>query len=593
MGETEFTSGIRIIEVRMRNFRSLKKVDVKLDWLSVLIGANNSGKTSFLEALNAAIGAVRHNITIDDIFLDSNEKRPPKDRVVIIDLLIRPIDKQGQILEKLPLGSPWTELWGNGISQDEDVNDFVGIRTIAKWNSTRGEYITERKFLSEWLKDSINIEKAKTNEKITVGARHLEPIALYFMDAKRDILDEMRNRGSFWYKLVSDLDMPENQVKEAEKILNDLNAKIISNSEVLRHVQSHLDELYKTIHCDKGGVSITPLTRNIRDLSKGMDVNFSTSGAQSFPLARHGMGTRSLASILTFKAYSSWRQKKAKGSVHSILAMEEPETHLHPQAQRAMYWQIQDITGQRIISTHSPYLASQADISSFRHFQKVNSETIVSTYDSTLLSSDDLRKINRMVMNTRGEMLFARAIVLFEGETEEQAIPIFAEKFFKYSTISLGITFIGVGGYGSYTPFLRMATAFNIPWYIFSDGQIEAINGVSDCLKRINLKLPLKNVFIIPKNLDFEKYLAIKQYKDVLINMIVEVNATCEKHKQALTQEWSKKTDVLNDIYAELSSNKTKYAAHIARAISCIADVELQVPVLMKQLFEKIKTDLF
>ncbi|MEA3283263.1 MAG: AAA family ATPase [Euryarchaeota archaeon] len=50
-------SGIKIIEVRIRNFRSLKEVNVSLDWLTVLIGENNSGKTSFLDALSAAIGA--------------------------------------------------------------------------------------------------------------------------------------------------------------------------------------------------------------------------------------------------------------------------------------------------------------------------------------------------------------------------------------------------------------------------------------------------------------------------------------------------------------------------------------------------------
>ncbi len=59
-------SGIRITEVRVRNFRSLKSVDVKLDRLTVLVGANNSGKTSFLEALHAAIGAGRQTLGKED-----------------------------------------------------------------------------------------------------------------------------------------------------------------------------------------------------------------------------------------------------------------------------------------------------------------------------------------------------------------------------------------------------------------------------------------------------------------------------------------------------------------------------------------------
>lgn len=49
-------SGIRIIEVRVRNFRSLRSVDVELDRVTVLVGQNNSGKTSLLDAMYAAMG---------------------------------------------------------------------------------------------------------------------------------------------------------------------------------------------------------------------------------------------------------------------------------------------------------------------------------------------------------------------------------------------------------------------------------------------------------------------------------------------------------------------------------------------------------
>jgi putative ATP-dependent endonuclease of OLD family len=70
-------SEIRIFEVRVRNFRSLKSVDIMINRLTVLIGANNSGKTSFLEALSAAVGLGRRNLTEDDIYLAPTESRRP------------------------------------------------------------------------------------------------------------------------------------------------------------------------------------------------------------------------------------------------------------------------------------------------------------------------------------------------------------------------------------------------------------------------------------------------------------------------------------------------------------------------------------
>ena len=48
---------IKVIAARIHNFRSLKKVEVALESTTVLVGENNSGKTSFLEALHSAIGA--------------------------------------------------------------------------------------------------------------------------------------------------------------------------------------------------------------------------------------------------------------------------------------------------------------------------------------------------------------------------------------------------------------------------------------------------------------------------------------------------------------------------------------------------------
>ena len=124
-----------------------------------------------------------------------------------------------------------------------------------------------------------------------------------------------------------------------------------------------------------------------------------------------------------------------------------------------------------------------------RHFSKEGEETIVCRMDlgegQGRLTEEDLRKIDRQVMNTRGDLLFARALVFFEGETEEQALPDFAEKFWKKHPNDLGYSFIGVAGCGNYLPFLRMAESFEIPWFIFSDGEPDTITAVNSALATI------------------------------------------------------------------------------------------------------------
>jgi putative ATP-dependent endonuclease of the OLD family len=330
-------SGIAVREVRIRNYRCLRSVDVELDHLTVLIGQNNAGKTSFLTALFSAIGAGQRSISADDVFLQKNEVSAPKDRQIAIDILIRPTGLEGENVEVFPQGSPWLELWGLGVVQDEDERDMVAIRTQFRWNTIKGEYSLERRFLKDWQKDGTKWEESKPVERVAaVSTPQIEPLALYLLDAKRDIAEDLRTRSSFWNKMVEEHGLSAEDVKRIEEDLSEINKDIVESSDVLTHIESHLKNFHDTLSCDEDSVSITPLARHLRDLSRGMDVVLSTRGAPPFPLHQQGMGTRSLGTFFTFWAFTTWRQKQgSSGAVHPMMAMEEPETHLHPQAQRS------------------------------------------------------------------------------------------------------------------------------------------------------------------------------------------------------------------------------------------------------------------
>jgi putative ATP-dependent endonuclease of OLD family len=605
MSDVPHISGIKIIEVRIRNFRCLQEVDLDLDWITVLLGENDSGKTSFLEALFAAIGGGRQVISATDVFIGPNEKKVPRDRVITIDVLMRPTDEDGEIIDIFESGSYWVELFGEGISQDGDERDFVAIRTQIKWNEIKSEYEKERRFLIDW-KASKDWDQSKTKGVLLSG--QIEPLALNLLDAKRDMKDELQNRSSFWSKLVSDLDLDDKKVEQLEKVLSGINKDLIDSSEVLGHVQNELDDLYETLGGNKGSVSLTPLPRNLRDLNRGIDVNYATAGAQSFSLSQHGMGTRSLAAVLIFRAYTKWRIRNAKGGkVHPMLALEEPESHLHPQAQRALFSQIDKMPGQRIVSTHSPYIVSQANISHCRLFRKDGSNSKVSRMSITSLEEEDIRKINRHVLNTRGDLLFARAILLFEGETEEQAFPIFAENYWEHQSNALGIALIGVGGDGKYLPFLKLASSFRIPWYIFSDGEAQSIKKVQSALRSIGIEdhPASPNVFIIPGGLNFESYLVDNDYGSAIISMLDSYhhieNFLDTKYIPDMDGREKKKGILRNYSSAEgrkqamidiLSENKARYAKPLAEKIINLDEEQQRCPELIRTLFDRMSDDL-
>jgi putative ATP-dependent endonuclease of OLD family len=461
----------------------------------------------------------------------------------------------------------------------------------------KGEYLTERKFLREWTAKIADAAKAALVERIpAVTIAQSTPISLYLLDAKRDGADDIRSRSSTWHKLISEPGLSEEHSQEIEKYLTQINELFVRESKVLSHVQGHLSSFGDVVNCDKKGVSIDPVARRLRDLTKGMDVILSTGGASSFPLSRQGMGTRSLASVLVFRAYMSWKLgERVSEAIHPFLAIEEPETHLHPHAQRSLFGQIQQIPGQRIISTHSPYICSQADIRTFLHFGKIGSSTRIDTFEmpGDDLTDEEMRKINREVMNTRGDLLFSRYIVMFEGETEEQALPAFAKMYWGFHPHEMGVSFIGVGGAGRYTPFLRLAVRFGIPWCIFSDGAPNEISQMNGCLARVSLPEHTNNdrVFVIPSGDDFEGYVTqathLDLIRDMMANLAKEEKGLNDQSHKAVREDLGKKTQI--DIAARLRTRKTTYAAKIAGAYEKHANATLRIPVLVRQMLDFVR----
>ena len=595
-------SGIAITTARVRNFRSLANVEVELGDLTVLIGANNAGKTSFLDALFAAIGAGRKVLTGDDVRLEPAEPSAPKDREIIIDVRLRPVGDDGMLLDAFPAGSFWTGLWGTpGIATDDEFKEFTPIRTTLKWSDMKGEYAMDRKFLKEW-RPFADWTNAPVHDR-SVSAAQMEPVALHYVDAKRDLDDDLRRPGSFWRRLTEDLGLSAPDVAAMEATLSGINQEIVDKSEILKHLKQNLAGLQNVVSADSGGVDIAPVARKLRDLSKGVDVSFGTTGAQSFPLARHGMGTRSLAALLVFRAYASWRNKQAtKGGdkVHSILGLEEPESHLHPQAQRSLFSHIKEIPGQRIVSTHSPYFAGQAQLEELRLFMKRGGDTTVTRLDLIALTDpNDVRKLQETVVDTRGDILFSRGVVLFEGQTEEQALPIWANVYWGSSIHELGLCFVRVNG-TDYFPFIWLAKALNIPWYVFGDGEEQPVKDLDAALKKAgeNNSASHPNVAVHPNGKNFESQLIAEGY---LAECELALNAMsgsaayldeyiADKHgqkgKKGVIRDYKSAGGRERAAFDALSAAKTSVSKHLGHVITAHKEPTRRFPKTIEALFK-------
>jgi len=462
------SKSILVKTVRVKGFRGLKNIEVELQKTTVLTGMNNVGKTSFLKALQLSLGN-RQFLSQDDFYINGNSVY----NEIIIDILIVPIDEEGK--QSKEFSEEWLELFTESKMRFYN-NDFacVPLRTVVLSDSLANTIKTKQYILETWV-DFMFGEEPKKNwyeldYKNNISFK-FDEIPFFYMDAKRDILEDIKLKSSYIGKMLSNIEYSEDDIKDIEEKLEELNKTAVEKSDILTIVKESLLELNSAMDSQGGGVELTPFTKKIRDLNKGLNINYGDS-TDSFLMEYHGMGTRSWSSLLTLKAFIELfkrNSEKNKTVFFPIVALEEPEAHLHPNAQKTLYSQIDTIVGQKIISTHSPYIASMAKLHEIINFYKKDNTVLAGRLNTELFKAEDIRKIERQVINTRGEIFFSKCIVLFEGETEEQALPIFFKKYFDKNHIELGVDFIGVGGYGNYLPFMRFAENLQIPWFIFSD----------------------------------------------------------------------------------------------------------------------------
>jgi len=603
---------ILIKTVRIAGFRGLKNIEVTLEQNTILTGMNNSGKTSFLKALQLALGN-RQFVSSDDFFIQeslASEK-------IIIDLLIIPINSDGKRSDIFP--ENWELLFTTDrIQMDDQDNAFVPLRTIIIFDPIKNTYKTQQFILQMWpefKQEGVDWFDSDDGKETSF---HFDEIPFFYMNAQRDILEDMKSRSSYLGKMLSKIKYSEETTKKIEDMIELLNKDVVSGSDILLNIKTTLEELDTAMDTHSEGVEITPFAKKVRDLNKSLSIYYADQH-DSFSMEYHGMGTRSWSSLLTLKSFISLLSSNAQkyNSVFfPILAVEEPEAHLHPNAQKKLFAQIDAIAGQKIISTHSPYIAAEANLRQVRSFYK-DDDVICSKIDITSLNSEDIRKINRQVINTRGEIFFSKVIVLVEGETEEQALPIFSQKHFNKTPIEMGIDFIGVNGYGNYLPFLRFAEALKIPWIIFSDGEKAVIKYIQSALKELHdvSEVDLdneSNIFILDNGCDFERYLIDCEYieeieraftnlhfEDYLKEQIKKNDGTNEKRirtKQTCDAcNQNIYTDVLRDysgdegfkraLYDCMTSQKTQFGPAIAEQI---IQSDKGLPPKVIDLFSKI-----
>ena len=188
-------------------------------------------------------------------------------------------------------------------------------------------------------------------------------------------------------------------------------------------------------------------------------------GSNQRPVGELSLGVDNILYLLLL-AIELERKETASERAATILAIEEPEAHLHPHLQRLVFRDFLRRESPVLLTTHSPHITSVAPLQSvvlLRNDPGGDGSKGRSTLDAGLLERE-IDDLQRYLDATRAEVLFARGVVLVEGAAELFLVPAVAQNMGK-PLDEFGVTVCSVHG-TDFVPYAKLLgpQGLNIPF---------------------------------------------------------------------------------------------------------------------------------
>lgn len=453
-----------IKEVRIQNFRSLVDVTVPLEETATyLVGENNTGKSSLLMAIDTACRG--RSATVDDLLKKEDGSRVNES---IIDIIFQ--SKKEAFNEYL---LPYLPFYDKSSTEDREQS---GIRTKLQVSEEEPTFTISRSFL-QW-----NQGEEKWNDtNINPTGQIMEMFATNYIKETRDLSGDLNRRRSDWGHILSNLNIDTEKSIHLENQLFEISKQINESSTTLETLTKHLETI-TTYQSGIDSINLEPIPTTIEEIVRSIDVTI-TNNNRKLPLRYQGLGSRNLASLIVYRALLEFKKKLNQGvRPHIITLLEEPEAHLHPQAQLSARRLIEELPDQIIISTHSNILISEIDTSCIRLIRSAKSGPYIQPINHE--SAKKIAVFRRYVERPLGEIFFARLVVLVDGTAERITLPVLLEPELNGNPSGKGITFIDMEGMKREQlekAVEALKSLGNIPWLVFVDNDKEgweAIRGI-------------------------------------------------------------------------------------------------------------------
>jgi predicted ATP-dependent endonuclease of OLD family len=307
----------------------------------------------------------------------------------------------------------------------------------------------------------------RSNNPISMSRRMVRAVPLYFLDAVRDATRDTRATGrGLLAQLLSEVDFTDVQ-DDVKSHLCNANTALSKGQDISKLAQGLTKQLTPYMPGGQSEILVAIAGEDTSRLVQGFRLNIrKTVGSMQSDISRHGTGLQNLTLIAMFR-----HRVASENQGTPILAVEEPEAHLHPHAQRSLFKDLAEINAPIFLTTHSPSIVKYADPLSLVLLRSIASdETQAYQLDTYKLGVSERKELSYFMREGKAEVFFSRAIIIVEGECELITLSAFAE-LLGCDLDRDGISLISADGNGNYHLIIKACQPdqFKIPVIVTYD----------------------------------------------------------------------------------------------------------------------------
>ncbi len=414
---------MKITNLRIRNFKSIHDMHLKqIENALILVGQNNTGKTTVLDAIRAVGG--EYKICPEDFWEDGSN--------IEITVALSFTEEDLNLLRLKGIISQYRrkEAWLQDFCRK--LPSFSGDTLIFTMSANRDGRI---RYQDSIHKHNPYIQEVFPKIYHVDTERRLERLQQdLFLLQEDEILQRMRT-GCCMFNQARQCSHCFNCIGLIEK-KNPQNLDVFETSKLLDYklYQLNLDAFARKVNESfqkNGGREDIIYTMN-RDMEKILQVTTEIRlPAQSLtrPISRMGKGMRSIYLFSLLEAYT-----EVKESLPSIIMIEDPEIFLHPRLQKVAGKILYRLSrkNQVIFTTHSPNLLP--------NFNSRQIRQVVLQEDGTsdIRQKTDISAILDDLGYTAGDLMNVNFVFIVEGKQDKLRLPILLRKYYSETTDEQG-----------------------------------------------------------------------------------------------------------------------------------------------------------